>query len=193
MGSALYWAARIRVLVAKWWAPRGVFNCHPLPPPSVSATLIHKAHSKMECGESIGPFGIIAEWLKAVGKERVELAKQLVEDVFSSGEIPADWEEKFALNLHKGKWWGPVRGYFYGLRITYQVMKLPGRVLDFYVHNKVNTDEVEFGFGPGKGTTDGISIVYQLQENYIAINKPLCFTFDELEKTFDRVPRGVLW
>ena len=61
-------------------------------------------------------------------------------------------------------------------------MKLPEWVLDFYVHNMVNIDEVEFGFVPGRGTTDGISIVCQLQENYVAINESLCFAFDDLEK-----------
>ena len=46
---------------------------------------------------------------------------------------------------------------------------------------------------PGRGTTDAIFIIRQLQEKYIAANKPLYFAFVDLEKAFDRVPRKVLW
>ena len=37
--------------------------------------------------------GIIAEMLKAAGEEGVELVRLLAETVFSSGDIPKDWEE----------------------------------------------------------------------------------------------------
>ena len=52
---------------------------------------------------------------------------------------------------------------------------------------------MQFGFVPGRGTTDAIFIIPQLQEKYIAANKPLYFAFVDLEKAFDRVPRKVLW
>ena len=45
----------------------------------------------------------------------------------------------------------------------------------------------------GRGTTDAIFIVRQLQEKNIAVNKKLYFAFVDLEKAFDRVPRKVLW
>ena len=34
---------------------------------------------------------------------------------------------------------------------------------------------------PGKGTTDAIFIICQLQEKYLAANKPLYFAFVDLE------------
>ena len=73
------------------------------PPPSVRAALVRKAISKMKCGKAAGPSGILAEMLKAAGEERVELLRQLMEEIFCSGEIPADWEESFILNLYKGE------------------------------------------------------------------------------------------
>ena len=46
---------------------------------------------------------------------------------------------------------------------------------------------------PGRGTTDAIFIVRQLQEKFLAKNKNLYLAFVDLEKAFDRVPRQVLW
>ena len=52
---------------------------------------------------------------------------------------------------------------------------------------------MQFGFVPGRGTTDSIFFVCQPQEKYIAANKLPHFAFVDIEKAFDRVPRKVLW
>ena len=43
----------------------------------------------------------------------------------------------------------------------------------------------EFGFVPGRGTTDAILVVRQLQEKYLAANKRLYMAFVDPEKAFD--------
>ena len=56
----------------------------------------------------------------------------------------------------------------------------------------VDIEAMQFGFVPGRGTTDAIFIIRQLQEKYIAANKQLYFAFVDLEKAFEGVPRKVL-
>ena len=51
---------------------------------------------------------------------------------------------------------------------------------------------MQFGFMPGKGTTDAIFVVHQVQEKFLAKKKHLYFAFVDLEKAFDRVPREVV-
>ena len=58
---------------------------------------------------------------------------------------------------------------------------------------RLSTDEMQFGFMPGRGTTDAIFIVRQIQEAYIRKNRNLFFAFVDFEKAFDRVPGKVLW
>ena len=135
--------------------------CDRGPPPNVSVELIHMALSKMKCG----PSGMIAEMLKTKGEEGVELMRELAEAVFSSGMIPAKWEESIVLNLFKGKGVALDCSNYRGLKHTEQVMKLLVHVLDSCIHKMVNVDKMQHGFLPGRETTDAIFITCQLQVN----------------------------
>ena len=50
---------------------------------------------------------------------------------------------------------------------------------------------MQFGFMPGKGTTDAIFAMRQVQEKRQAKKKKQYYAFVDLEKAFDRVPREV--
>ena len=76
---------------------------------------------------------------------------------------------------------------------TEQVMKIVERIVDGLIRQLVSIDNFQFGFVPGRGTTDAIFDVRQLQEKYLAANKRLYMAFVDLEKAFDRVPRKVIW
>ena len=163
------------------------------PPPSVSVELIQKAIRKMKEGKAAGPSGIIAEMVKNAGEEGVEKVKQLVDKIVSSGVIPKDWEDSHIINLYKGKGVAVDRGNYRGLKLTDQVLKLLECVMGSYIREMVNIDDMQFAYTQGRGTTDAIFTVRQMQEKHIAAQKPLYFAFVDLEKAFDRVPRKVLW
>ena len=58
---------------------------------------------------------------------------------------------------------------------------------------RVEIDEMQCGFMSGRGTTDAIFIVRQLQQKLLAANKLLYMAFVDLEKAFDQVQRDVIW
>jgi len=51
---------------------------------------------------------------------------------------------------------------------------------------------MQFGFMKGKGTTDTIFTVRQMQEKFRAKGKKLYFDFVDFEKAFDKVLREVI-
>ena len=50
-------------------------------------------------------------------------------------------------------------------------MKVMERIADSLIRKLVSIDESQFGFVPGKGTTDAISVFHQLQEKYLSKDK----------------------
>ena len=72
-------------------------------------------------------------------------------------------------------------------------MKVFERVIEKKVRERVKLDSMQFGFRPGRGTTDAIFIIRQIQEKYLAKGRDVWMAFVDLEKAFDRVPREVLW
>ena len=71
-------------------------------------------------------------------------------------------------------------------------LKVFERVWDNRLRMIVKIDRAQFGFMPGRGTTDAIFIVRQVQEKYLGKSKRIYFGFVDLEKAFDRVPRKVV-
>ena len=59
------------------------------------------------------------------------------------------------------------------------------RNVDGLKRQLVSNDYSQLGFLPGRGTTDAIIVVRQLQEKYLAANKRLYMAFVGLEKAFD--------
>ena len=106
---------------------------------------------------------------------------------------PSDWEQSFIVCFYKGKGDALERGNYCGLKLTKQVMKILEWIVDGLIRQLVSINDSQFGFVPGRGTTDATFVVRQLQEKYLAANKRLYMAFIDLEKAFNRVPRKVIW
>ena len=61
------------------------------------------------------------------------------------------------------------------LKLSEQVMKELECILDSAICQMVDIDKIKFGFVPGRGTTDALFKVRQLQEKYRAVKKPTLF------------------
>jgi len=79
-----------------------------------------------------------------------------------------------------------------GIKLLEHAMKVVERIFEDRIRQQIDIDDMQFGFMKGKGTTDAIFIVRQIQEKFRAKGKKLYFGFVDLEKAFDRVPREVI-
>ena len=80
--------------------------------------------------------------------------------------------------------------------LIYVAGKILARVVLCSVNQQVTDlvySESQCGFRKGKGTTDMIFCLRQLQEKAREHNAPLYMAFIDLTKAFDTVPRTALW
>ena len=163
------------------------------PPPHVSIEIVEAAIKKLKRGKAAGPSGIIAEMLRCNSPILKESLTRLTNDVIRDGKIPAEWDLSYIINCYKGKGDSMSCGNYRGLKLLDQGLKVFERVIETILRTHVNIDSMQFGFMPGRGTTDPIFILRQLHEKYMEKKKDLYFLFVDLEKAFDRVPRSVIW
>ena len=157
--------------------------------------LSYNSMTYMKAGKALGPSGIVVEMIRVAGNMGASMIRDLAAAIIRNGKVPSDWEQSFIVCLYKGKGDALGRGNYRGLKLTEQVMKVLERIVDSLIRQLVSIDNSQFGFipGRGRGTTDAIFVVRQLQEKYLAANKRLYMAYVDLEKAFDRVPQKVIW
>ena len=154
---------------------------------------VRNAVAKMKCNKAPGPTGVGAELLKCAGESGIDWLTDLCNAIVKEGEMPNDWNKSYMINVYKGKGDALECGSYRGIKLLEHAMKVFERVVEARLRNVLCIDEMQFGFTPGKGTTDAVFILRQLQERYLVKKRELWMAFVDLEKAFDRVPRDVIW
>ena len=163
------------------------------PPINITVEMVAVALQKMKKGKAAGPSGITVEMILAAGDSLLVAITHLANRIIYESVIPEDWDLSYIVNCFKGKGDSLERGNFRGLKLIEQVLKIVERILESVIRSQISIDSMQFGFMPGRGTTDAIFILRQLHEKYLGKKKNVYFAFVDLEKAFDRVPRSVLW
>src|SRR5206468_1302680 len=90
-------------------------------------------------------------------------------EVVRSGVVPVDWRRSWMVNVYKGKGNALECSSYRGINLLEHVLKVLERVIEARLRKTVKIDEMQFGFCPGKGTTDAIFIVRQVQEKFLGV------------------------
>mgnify|MGYP007071599789 CR=1 FL=1 len=162
------------------------------PRENITEMEVEKAIGKMKSGKAGGPTDLVGEIIRAAGQVGVKKMTEICNMVVDEEKIPKDWELSTLLPIYKGKGDPMECGAHRAIKLLEHGMKVLERVLERKLREKVNIDGMQFGFVPGKGTTDAIFVVRQMQEKFVAKNRALYYAFVDLEKAFDRIPREVV-
>ncbi|XP_063615413.1 uncharacterized protein LOC134788453 [Penaeus indicus] len=84
-------------------------------------------------------------------------------------------------------------GNYRGIKLTSHTLKLWERIIDKRLRSRVTVSEQQFGFMPGRSTSDAIFALRQLMETYRDGQEDLHCIFIDLEKAYDRVPQQEIW
>jgi len=95
------------------------------------------------------------------------------------GNIPEDWNASVVLPIYKGKGDPMECGSYRGIKLLEHTMKVVERIFEHRILQQIETDDMQFGFMKGNGTTDAIFMARQTQKNFRVKGKKLYFGFVE--------------
>ena len=157
---------------------------------------LERAIGKLRSGKAGGESGILPEMVKAVCYEKAFMSSllKLTEDVWRRGEVPSDWCDAVLIPL-------PKKGdlshcdNWRGISLLDVVGKVVARVLQERLQKLAEDQlpESQCGFRKGRGCTDMFFTVRQLVEKSWEHTAKTFFTFIDLRKAYDSVPRDALW
>ena len=153
---------------------------------------VKRALRGMKLGKANGPSGISADLLKAAEEFVIPKLVAIFNEILSTGLSPEEWTHSVTVPIYKGKGDPLMCGKYRGVRILEHGMKIWEKVLAVRLGALTNIHGSQFGFMPGKSTTDAIFCLRHIQAKYRAKNKLLYHIFVDLEKAFDRVPRSAI-
>ena len=95
--------------------------------------------------------------------------------------------------MYKNKGDAQCCGNYRGIKLMSHTMKVWKRIIEARLTDKVEISEQQYGFMPGKGTTDAMFALRMLMKKYREGQSEQHCVFVDLEKAYDRVLREELW
>ena len=128
----------------------------------VTRVEVESALRKMKNNKATGPDEIPVEAWRALGEEGLDLLWDLMIKIEEQEHIPDEWRESVLVPIYKEK--GDVQEClnYRGIKLLSHTMKIWERIVDKRVRGKLEVAEEQFGFMPGRGTTNAIFILRQM-------------------------------
>ena len=95
--------------------------------------------------------------------------------------------------IYKNKENAQCCGNYRGIKLMSHTMKISEKIIKARLRDIVEISKQQYGFMPGKGTTDAMFALRILIEKYREGQRELHCVFVDLEKAYDRVSREELW
>ena len=161
---------------------------------SITQAEVTEVVHKLLGGKAPGVDEIRPEYLKSLDVVGLSWLTRLCNIAWRSGTVPLDWQTGVVVPLYK-KGDRRVCSNYRGITL----LSLPGKVYSRVLERRIRPivepriQEEQCGFRPGRGTLDQLYTLHRVLEGSWEFAQPVHMCFVDLEKAFDRVPRGVLW
>ncbi|KAK0154090.1 LINE-1 retrotransposable element ORF2 protein [Merluccius polli] len=160
----------------------------------ISGAEVAEVVRKLLGGRAPGVDEVRPEFLKALDIVGLSWLTRLCGIAWTSRAVPLDWQTGVVVPLFK-KGDRRVCSNYRGITL----LSLPGKIYSGVLERRVRwiveprIQEEQCGFRPGRGTVDQLYTLCRILEGAWEFAQPVHMCFVDLEKAFDRVPRGVLW
>ena len=121
---------------------------------------------KMKKGEAQGPDEIPVEAWIGLGNKGVEFLVNFFNRLLRGEKMPDEWRRSVLVPLYKGK--GDIKECenYRRIKLMSHTMKLWKRIIEARIRKEVTIAEEQFGFMPGRSTTNAIFCLRMLLEKW---------------------------
>ena len=127
------------------------------------------------------------------GKDGDRVFDRLLNRLLMGERMPEEWKRSVLIPIYKNKADVQCCGNYRGIKLMSHTMKIWERIIESRLRDRVEISKQQYGFKPGKGTTDAMFALRMLMEKYREGQRELYCVFVDLETAYDRVPREELW
>ena len=154
---------------------------------------VKKQMAKMGKGKSCGPDEFPIEAIQIILEYKPDCIVEAFNAIVRTNKMPNEWRKSRMVPIFKGKGDALECNNYRGIKLMSLTMKLREIIIEARLREITNIADNQFGFRPGKSTTEPIFALIMLQEKCREKNKELHIVFVDLEKSYDRVPREIIW
>ena len=154
----------------------------------------NKKHTeKDEKGKAVGPDEFSVEVWKCMGEMGITFLTRLFNRLLVSERISEEWKRCVLISIYKNKGDAQCCGSYREIKLLSYTMNIWERIIEARLRDRIEISKQQYGFMPGKGTTDVIIPLRMLMEKCRKGQRELHCVFVNLEKAYGRVPRKELW
>ena len=159
----------------------------------VSSEEVKNALRRVKKGKAAGPDELPVEVWKCMGEMGIKFLTRLFDRLLMGKRMPEEWRTSVLIPIYKNKGDAQCCGNYKGIKLMSQTMKVWERIIEARLRERVEISKQQYGFMPGKGTTDAMFALKMLMEKYREGQRELHCVFVDLEKAYDMVPQEELW
>ena len=126
---------------------------------------VKNALRRMKKGKAVGPDELPVEVWKCMEKMGIEFLTRLFNRLLMGERMPEEWGSVL-IPIYKNKGDAQCCGNYRGIKLMSHTMKVWKRIIETRLRDRVEISKQQYGFMPGKGTTDAMFALRMLMEKY---------------------------